>query len=297
MKTRRAVQLNSWMLVLLLVFATSSLALASPSVWDTAAGSGLYAVKPLLPTTPLEHLATYPLLKVYSYTSSPGDQPDIVQGDGVYDELEFVNGYVKVKQCGNRALYIEALVPLPKPTCVEGPEGKQGPPGPASTIPGPAGPPGPASTIPGPAGPASTVPGPRGPCGPEGPPGRVYVYNHYFVVMQPGSAGVPPSPTLSTPGQTRYSGTGIFGGGLSYVGPTSIGLNGGNTKVNVRTGNQTANAEGGEGGAGGAGGSSNVCNSNYTSFQSSIYNSTYNNVLANGGSASAAASAAAAAAQ
>lgn len=178
--------------VLFLVFVlalVASMAMADNTrVWQEAQASGLYATKILSPTTPLAQLATYRAIKVYSYTSKPGDQVDIVQSDGVYTELTMDNGVVRVKQCRNAALWIEALVPIPPP--IPGPPGAPGPTG-APGGSGPAGPPG--QSIQGPSGPAGSpglsiqgppgYTGPMGPRGYQGPPGpagrngtiRIYV--------------------------------------------------------------------------------------------------------------------------
>jgi hypothetical protein len=142
--------MNKTVVVLLAVLLLASIALADNATdWANAQSSGVYGIKILSPTTPLAELATYRAIKVYSYTSKPGDQVDIVQKDGVYAELVMDNGVVRVKQCLNKALWIEALVLLPTPrNGTNGTRGEKGdkgdsvtgPPGPA----GPAGPPGPA---------------------------------------------------------------------------------------------------------------------------------------------------------
>lgn len=111
--------MKTTLVVALLAILIASVVCAGPHEdWARDCASGLYVVKPLPLTTPLAELTKYRAIKVYSYTSKPGDQVDIVQPAGVYSELVMDGGVVRVKQCQNKALWIEALVPLPPtPVC------------------------------------------------------------------------------------------------------------------------------------------------------------------------------------
>jgi hypothetical protein len=274
------------LLFLLALIASSAFAADNLQAWEAAQASGLYVTKILPPTTSLAELATYRAMKVYSFTSKPGDQVDIVQSDGVYDELVYEHGVVRVKQCRNAALWIEALVPLP--VCPAGtpgscgPEGKPGACGPEGK-PGPAGPEGPA----GPQGPAGCsiqgqrgergFQGERGERGERGRPGALYGYSISELGGCPFVRGClqPPTPIVV---QSYHKDFGDYAMELVGMGAQILGARAGRTVVGDTILSATATggtgnggtayggtAYGGQGGRGGDGGSSSSSSSSSSS--------------------------------
>lgn len=249
--------MKTLLVVLLATLVASAVFAGESEDWNRDCASGLYVTKIVSPTTLLSELSTYRAIKVYSYTSKPGDQVDIVQGGGVYSELVMDGGVVRVKQCKNKALWIEALVPLPTP--------KQGPPG-APGMPGATGPCGPAG---GPGQPGSQgcpgAPGQPGANGANGISTVVYVQEvqhvvHHVLGVPAGYAHNPP-PQLApmpAPGTHTTYFPGWFSGGVSYVEGSNWHISsasnsaGGSASGGSATGG-SSNAAGGNGGTGGVG--------------------------------------------